>query len=405
MRLFIDLIYKSIDGLLTLLSASRQFFGGRSRLSSLPATHLAPAPRAHCTAEGTLRTTHRAHPAHAAGGASCAPRRPAKLPPVLHITNGDSVAMSLRASGLGGDVSIQADVLHEGPCPADASPTEWREVRARYLADQGYAIYDEALERLVEWDAALHAARAHDEVVLWFEHDLFDQLILVRLLAWFASSGAGAARLSLVCINSYPGIVRFSGLGQLTPSQLAGLFPGRVPLTAAHLGLGADVWRRYCAPDPGPLAALLAADTRALPFLNAAIRRALEEYPSTLNGLSRSEHQALAALAAGAPDLIAAFLSAQVMEHDIFMGDSSFFRMVRALGEAPLPLVHLDGAYQTPPVRQGASLTALGREVLAGRADHARLNGLDRWVGGVRLHGRAPAWRWDPDRALVTAQA
>jgi hypothetical protein len=172
------------------------------------------------------------------------------------------------------------------------------------------------------------------------------------------------------------------------------------------LHLAGEAWRRYCAPDPGPFTALLGADTRVLPFLNAAVRRALEEYPSTLNGLSRSEHQALAALAAGAPDLVAAFLSAQVMEHDVFMGDTSFFRMLRTLAEAPLPLVHLDApTEQALPARQGASLTALGREVLAGRADHARLNGLDRWVGGVRLHGRAPAWRWDPARALVTSQA
>ena len=103
---------------------------------------------------------------------------------------------------------------------------------------------------------------------------------------------------------------------------------------------------------------------------------------------------------------MAAFLSTQEMEHDVFMGDSVFFRMVRRLAEAPLPLVHLDPVGdQAPPARNGAALTALGREVLAGRADHARLNGLDRWVGGVRLHGRTPAWRWDPDRGQLAPHA
>ena len=320
---------------------------------------------------------------------------------MLHITNGDSAAIGLRQSGISGEIAIQADVLHEGPCPTDASPTEWREVRARYLASQGYTTHDEALERLVEWDAALHAARSHDEVVFWFEHDLFDQLILLRLLSWFSVHGAGSARLSLVCVNSYPGFVRFSGLGQLTGPQLAALFPGRAPVTDAHLRLGHEAWHRFGAPDPAPFAALLGADTRALPFLNASVRRALEEYPSTLNGLSRSEHQALAALAAGAPDLGSAFRSAQQMEHDIFMGDTSFFRLARALAEAPLPLIHLDPATAHAPGRQLATLTPLGREVLAGRADHARLNGIDRSVGGVHLRGHTPGWRWDAERALV----
>ncbi len=322
---------------------------------------------------------------------------------MLHITNGDSAANGLRQSGIAGDIAVQADVLHEGPCPGDVSMAEWREVRARHLAEQGYTTYDEALERLVHWDGSLDAARAHDEVVLWFEHDLFDQLILLRLLAWFSANGAGSARLSLICVNSYPGIVRFSGLGQLSGPQLAPLFPGRVPVTEAHVRLGHEVWRRYCAPDPTGIAALLGADTRLLPFLNAAIRRVLEEYPSMLNGLSRSEHQALAAFAAGAPDLAAAFRSTQEMEHDIFMGDSSFFRLVQGMADAPLPLVRLEPAGAHAHARRLASMTALGREVLAGRADHARVNGIDRWVGGVHLRGRAPAWRWDAERALVAA--
>ena len=39
-------------------------------------------------------------------------------------------------------------------------------------------------------------------------------------------------------------------------------------------------------------------------------------------------------------------------------------------------------------------LTAAGRRVLAGRADHVALNGIDRWVGGVHPQGAA-RWRWD----------
>jgi hypothetical protein len=36
-----------------------------------------------------------------------------------------------------------------------------------------------------------------------------------------------------------------------------------------------------------------------------------------------------------------------------------------------------------------------GARVLRGEADFAALNGLDRWVGGVHLVGREPAWRFD----------
>jgi hypothetical protein len=48
-----------------------------------------------------------------------------------------------------------------------------------------------------------------------------------------------------------------------------------------------------------------------------------------------------------------------------------------------------------PSTRDGLSLTerrllaaVAGGEVLEGRADHVALNGVDRWIGGVRLSGR-----------------
>lgn len=40
------------------------------------------------------------------------------------------------------------------------------------------------------------------------------------------------------------------------------------------------------------------------------------------------------------------------------------------------------------------TVTEIGRAVLAGEADWITLNGIDRWLGGVRLLGTESAWRW-----------
>jgi len=321
---------------------------------------------------------------------------------MLHITNGDSVAGTLRQAGVSGDVAISADVLHDGPCPTRVSPARFREVRARFLADSGYTTFEEALETLTRWDAALLAARRENETVLWFEHDLFDQLQLARLLGAFAEPEARPPGLSLVCIGEYPGVSRFHGLGQLSATQLAGLFPERRPVSDGQLALGAEAWRRFGGDTPRELEALLAADTTALPYLAAAIRRQLEELPSTRNGLSRTEHQALAAVAAGAADMVTAFRSTQEMEERVFMGDASFARALRGMAQAGLPLLHLDPPGDHVPLgRQAVALTPAGSDVLAGRADHARMNGVDRWIGGVHLLGRNPAWRWHEDGRVV----
>lgn len=77
--------------------------------------------------------------------------------------------------------------------------------------------------------------------------------------------------------------------------------------------------------------------------------------------------------------------------------------MIRRLTEAPDPLLHADHTNsgridRSTPLR----LTATGARVLAGEADHIALNGIDRWIGGVHLHGRHPRWRWDEGTEAVT---
>jgi len=41
--------------------------------------------------------------------------------------------------------------------------------------------------------------------------------------------------------------------------------------------------------------------------------------------------------------------------------------------------------------------------VLAGKADHVALNGVDRWIGGVHLDGPDSRWRWDEGTEGIVA--
>src|SRR5262249_18455226 len=147
------------------------------------------------------------------------------------------------------------------------------------------------------WDddvaRALSPAEGLDEIVLWYEHDLFDQLLLVRLLALIARHEGPRPALSLVCIGEHPAGPAFMGVGQLTPAELASLFETRAPLDQPTIALGRDAWAAYTAPDPRQLEAFLDWDLAPLPFLARALRRHLEEYPGLDDGLSRTERTLL----------------------------------------------------------------------------------------------------------------
>src|SRR5262245_253236 len=77
---------------------------------------------------------------------------------VLHVTNGDSAAGTLRGSGTAEVVLAWRDVLHTGPVPA-VSNGDLRRIRARHLATLGGTTERAALAGLVERDRTMRSHR------------------------------------------------------------------------------------------------------------------------------------------------------------------------------------------------------------------------------------------------------
>src|SRR5258708_8938107 len=302
---------------------------------------------------------------------------------ILHVTNGDSARVLLERSGVPGTVIAWPDVLHDGPVPL-VTGEEWILTRSRYLASAGGGSLEDILDYDRRGDAALESSADHEEVVFWFEHDLFDQLLLLRHLWWMGARGA--TRFSLVCGQEY--------LGLLRPDEFPPRFEARQPITAEQIRIGTRAWEAFTADDPMGLLPFPAEGHAGLPYLRAAIRRQPEEFPSTMNGLARSERQILQERSEGLRTAEEAFVEASRLEDDIFMGDTSFWTIVRRLAEGRHPLVQVD-VHPCPgrlPVGT-LPLTIDGEPVLSGRADHVALNGLDRWLGGTHLTS-ARYWRW-----------
>src|SRR5262249_46448305 len=133
-----------------------------------------------------------------------------------------------------------------------------------------------------------------------------------------------------------------------------------------------------------------------------ALLRFLAEYPSVENGLTRTETQALDALAPGPLEGGALFMRSQAREPRPFIGDSCFFDALRALAGAHVPLVSISGAPADADLRRHTiALLDAGRDVLSGRVDRVALNGIDLWRGGVHLDAGAPVWRWDAGRKTL----
>src|SRR5262245_14254263 len=164
---------------------------------------------------------------HCTCGAAYLARRgeaPTARPSVLHVTNGESAGNTLRQTALGGAVLPWQDVLHDGPVPA-LPRSELLRTRAGFLAECGWGRTPALLSSLERRDRQLlDALRDGLQVVLWFEHDLYDQLQLLDLLALAHAEGAAP---QLIVVGSFPGRPSFAGLGELTARELETLWPSR----------------------------------------------------------------------------------------------------------------------------------------------------------------------------------
>jgi hypothetical protein len=228
------------------------------------------------------------------------------------------------------------DVLHEGPVPAGLSPHELRRCRAEFLAIDWGAVAD--IERgLASRDQAVVAAAAGDEIVLWFEHDLYDQLHVLQvldLLHGLQAAGQLVARVTAILADDY--------LAAQPDERLGQWFASRAVVSAVQFAAAAAAWEAFRSPEPVALQGFQ--HPGAWPSLAPALRRHLQQFPAVGNGLSRTERQTLAAAAAGPRPLRELFrASNHECEDAIFMGDAGWWSHIRPLLTGAVPLLEPDG--------------------------------------------------------------
>ena len=321
----------------------------------------------------------------------------------LHIRCGSDLREPLRQAAFRGDFYEHSYPYIIGPVREGAGAVE---ERARFLAVRHEhhrnppLNYEDMLSGLSRDEQRLHDSADYARVVIWSEFDVYDQLVLLRLLGHYAAHRR-PPRIELINVGAFPGAVRFIGLGQLPPEALRLLWAQRQPVTAAQLSLGLAGWKALASDDPRPLAALMRGGTPELPLLAPALHRHLRELPAMENGLAFTQQMALALLADQPRSLFRLCGRLNYFVDPLpGQGDSQMLDRILPMGGVREPLftrepgVDLDGRVR-PPWTDVLTITDAGRAVLRGELDFQSLHPPSRWVGGVPIGATHPDWRWD----------
>jgi hypothetical protein len=295
---------------------------------------------------------------------------------MIHIHNGDAVNELAKRSGIPGEHMPYREALFAGPATRDL------ETRARFLSEMSHEHLLRTRNGLLAQERALDEAMKSDEIVLWFEHDLFCLVNLLSLLERFASS----PRLSLVWSPE-----------PLSQQELDPLYESRAAVTPAMLALAHDAWSAYTSPDPRALNRLLGIDSRDFPFLRDGLTLHATRFPSIRDGLGAVERRLLEGIAGGASDFLSLFAIFDEHPPRFGFGDSEVLRVLRVLATRAVPLIAMT---EEQPRKALLALTPAAENVLRGQVDYTSVNDPDYWLGGVHLT-RDNVWRWDEGRREI----
>ena len=269
---------------------------------------------------------------------------------IFHITSGDIAGKSLAKAGLQGEVFVWHDILYDGPRTPGWPGENTLRARAQFLEEFTAGGLDRGriLKTLQSQYQRLAQATSQGRIVLWFDACLFDQSMLAHVLTCLHHKGCRQAE--LLCVDAFPGIEPFNGLGQLQPEQLASLFPERRPVTDAQFRFAIRVDKAFATQDAALLTALSGATEAPLPRVPAAVTRWLQEQPDPATGLGRLESLALEAIRAGydTPGRIFASVAAADTPPQ-FWGDTTLWAKINGLADRKPPLVRIEGPAERLP--------------------------------------------------------
>lgn len=213
---------------------------------------------------------------------------------LLHITNGDSTTQILKNTPfVKGDIITWREMLCEGKTTTDVGSEGFWKTRYDFLKSSYKVTKKTFIDYTLKEYRSLCKQKTQDEIVLWFEHDLFCQINMLAVISWLKRFRKGR-KITLVQSGRIKGKSKLYSLAELSKTQLNQHFKDRIELSRDDIEHADYIWQLYCSDSPLRLETVSKFSPMS-PFLylEDALRAHLLRFPSIKNGLNSVEQTVL----------------------------------------------------------------------------------------------------------------
>ncbi|MGB5430125.1 DUF1835 domain-containing protein [Eudoraea sp.] len=289
----------------------------------------------------------------------------------LHITNGDSFTQKLKTLKLKGEIITWREMLCEGKTETNVGSESFWKTRFDFLHENYKVSKSWFVEKTLKEYRSLCNHKQQDQIILWFEYDLFCQINMLAVLSWLKKHRR-YAEIYLVCSGDEDETNRLYRLNDLSDEQLLNSYENKIKLSQNDIEYADYVWQLYCSDNPIRLENLIDFDNYQFDYLSDAIKVHLRRFPTIKNGLNELENRVLEFSLQQKPKSKKELLSSLTQNQGFYgFGDTQYERVISNLK----PLFS-----SFNPVR----LTRKGKEILEGQTNYySQIRDNEDYLGGA----------------------
>ncbi|SFS63693.1 DUF1835 domain-containing protein [Lutibacter maritimus] len=251
----------------------------------------------------------------------------------IHVLNGDAILPIFQKSGIKGDIVICREMFCEGPILEQvASDDFWKQRYAffeKYFSIGKLEYFDKTIKEILK----IEDLAVYDEIVLWFEYDLFCQVNLLAMCSFLLQNYRKDVTYNLVCTGRVKGKTKLHSLSDFSSEEYVALYKNKVKLTKNNLIFADQAWKLYVQNNYKELSDFNFSKTGKFTYLQAAINQHLKRFPQE-NGFNEIENKILQIIASEAlsSEKIVQKLLFWQNENTVYgFGDVQFFAYLKEL--------------------------------------------------------------------------